>query len=89
MTVFGFNAFRRRQGMAQCFLSRRCEEETRVAVWVCCEEDRRLAVWKGSCNFFMWCDDFLALGRSCNAKCECNRDEVMQKLVEENEILRK
>ncbi|MQL75400.1 hypothetical protein Taro_007767 [Colocasia esculenta] len=44
---------------------------------------------KGSCNFFMWCDDFLALGRSCSAKCECNKDEVMQKLVEENEILRK
>ncbi|MQL92867.1 hypothetical protein Taro_025503 [Colocasia esculenta] len=44
---------------------------------------------KGSCNFFMWCDDFLAIGRSCSGKCECNRDEVMQKLVEENEILRK
>ncbi|MQM05848.1 hypothetical protein Taro_038659 [Colocasia esculenta] len=35
------------------------------------------------------CDDFLALGRSCSAKCKCNRDEVMQKLVEANEILRK
>ncbi|MQL95313.1 hypothetical protein Taro_027988 [Colocasia esculenta] len=44
---------------------------------------------KGSCNFFMWCDDFLALGQSCSGKCKCNRDEVMQKLVEENEILRK
>ncbi|MQM23740.1 hypothetical protein Taro_056808 [Colocasia esculenta] len=42
---------------------------------------------KGSCKFFMWCDEFLALGRSSGAKCEC--DEVMQKLVEENEILRK
>ncbi|MQM00295.1 hypothetical protein Taro_033027 [Colocasia esculenta] len=44
---------------------------------------------KGSCNFFMWCDDFLALGPSCSGKCECNRDEMMHKLVEENEILRK
>ncbi|MQM07080.1 hypothetical protein Taro_039916 [Colocasia esculenta] len=44
---------------------------------------------KGSCNFFMWCDDCLALGPSCSGKCECNRDEMMQKLVEENEILRK
>ncbi|MQL88007.1 hypothetical protein Taro_020568 [Colocasia esculenta] len=61
--------------MAQRFLPRRCKEEPRVA--------------KGSCNFFMWCDDFLALGPSCSAKCECNRDEMMQKLVEENEILRK
>ncbi|MQL85034.1 hypothetical protein Taro_017549 [Colocasia esculenta] len=42
---------------------------------------------KGSCKFFMWCDEFLALVRSSSAKCEC--DEVMQKLVEENEILRK
>ncbi|MQL99988.1 hypothetical protein Taro_032712 [Colocasia esculenta] len=42
---------------------------------------------KGSCKFFMWCDEFLALGQSSSAKCEC--DEVMQKLVEENEILRK
>ncbi|MQL73195.1 hypothetical protein Taro_005537 [Colocasia esculenta] len=42
---------------------------------------------KGSCKFFMWCDEFLALGRSSGAKCEY--DEVMQKLVEENEILRK
>ncbi|MQM17735.1 hypothetical protein Taro_050711 [Colocasia esculenta] len=42
---------------------------------------------KGSCKFFMWCVEFLALGRSSSAKCEC--DEVMQKLVEENEILRK
>ncbi|MQM08699.1 hypothetical protein Taro_041557 [Colocasia esculenta] len=50
---------------------------------------RRPAVWerKGSCKFFMWCDEFFALGRSSSAKCEC--DEVMQKLVEENEILRK
>ncbi|MQL98909.1 hypothetical protein Taro_031625 [Colocasia esculenta] len=45
VTVFGFNAFRRRQAMAQCFSLRRCEEETRVAVWVRCEEERRLAVW--------------------------------------------
>ncbi|MQM01762.1 hypothetical protein Taro_034524 [Colocasia esculenta] len=44
---------------------------------------------KGSYNFFMWCDDFLALGPSCSGKCECNRDAMMQKLVEENEILRK
>ncbi|MQM07143.1 hypothetical protein Taro_039981 [Colocasia esculenta] len=42
---------------------------------------------KESCKFFMWCDEFLALGRSSIAKCEC--DEVMQKLVEDNEILRK
>ncbi|MQM10779.1 hypothetical protein Taro_043677 [Colocasia esculenta] len=44
---------------------------------------------KGSYNFFMWCDDFFALGSSYSAKCECNRDEMMHKLVEENEILRK
>ncbi|MQL88526.1 hypothetical protein Taro_021087 [Colocasia esculenta] len=61
--------------MAKRFLPRRCEEERRVA--------------KGSCNFFMWCDDFLALGPSCSTKCECNGDEMMQKLVEENENLRK
>ncbi|MQM01506.1 hypothetical protein Taro_034262 [Colocasia esculenta] len=65
MSVVGFNAFQRRHAMAKWFSSR------------CCEEVRRVAVWKGSCNFFLWCDDFFALGPSCNAKCECNRDEMM------------
>ncbi|MQL77618.1 hypothetical protein Taro_010052 [Colocasia esculenta] len=57
----------------------------RPVVWERCEEDTRVA--KGSCKFFMWCDEFFALGRLSSAKCECG--EVMQKLVEENEILRK
>ncbi|MQL68276.1 hypothetical protein Taro_000548, partial [Colocasia esculenta] len=42
-----------------------------------------------SCNFFMWCDDFMAARTSCKSRCQCNGDEVMQKLVEENEKLRK
>ncbi|MQL76718.1 hypothetical protein Taro_009108 [Colocasia esculenta] len=42
-----------------------------------------------SCYFFMWCDDFMAAGTSCKSRCQCNEDEVMQKLVEENEKLRK
>ncbi|MQM12230.1 hypothetical protein Taro_045149 [Colocasia esculenta] len=41
-----------------------------------------------SCNFFMWCDDFMAAGTSCKSPCQCN-EEVMQKLVQENEKLRK
>ncbi|MQM18338.1 hypothetical protein Taro_051326 [Colocasia esculenta] len=42
-----------------------------------------------SCNFFMWCDDFMATRTSCKALCQCNGDEVMQKLVQVNEKLRK
>ncbi|MQM03844.1 hypothetical protein Taro_036629 [Colocasia esculenta] len=41
-----------------------------------------------SCNFFMWCDDFMAAGTSCKSPCQCN-EEVMQKLVQGNEKLRK
>ncbi|MQL87991.1 hypothetical protein Taro_020547 [Colocasia esculenta] len=84
--------------MAKGFSPRCCEEERRVAVWV---KDYGFSAvwllvvlhsvfpWKGSCNFFMWCGDFLAFGPSCSAKCQCNRDQMMQKLVQENEILRK
>ncbi|MQM21669.1 hypothetical protein Taro_054713 [Colocasia esculenta] len=41
------------------------------------------------CDFFMWCDEFIADFSQCKSRCQCNGDEVMQKLVEENEKLRK
>ncbi|MQL89612.1 hypothetical protein Taro_022192 [Colocasia esculenta] len=70
--------------MAKRFSPRRCEEEYKVAVWVK-DSDFRKDHATSSCGVMI----FLALGPSCSAKCECNRDEMMQKLVEENEILRK
>ncbi|MQL80317.1 hypothetical protein Taro_012767 [Colocasia esculenta] len=37
----------------------------------------------------MWCDNFMATRTSCKALCQYNRDEVIQKLVQENEKSRK
>ncbi|MQL99858.1 hypothetical protein Taro_032587 [Colocasia esculenta] len=41
------------------------------------------------CEFFMWCDDLMVVGTSDNVMCQCHGAEMMQKLIQENEMLRK
>ncbi|MQL98585.1 hypothetical protein Taro_031297, partial [Colocasia esculenta] len=41
------------------------------------------------CKFFMWCDDLMVVGTSDSVMCQCNGAEMMQKLIQENEMLRK
>ncbi|MQM01388.1 hypothetical protein Taro_034142, partial [Colocasia esculenta] len=42
-----------------------------------------------ACKFFMWCDELTVVGTSGILICQCNGQEIMQKLIQENELLRK